>query len=414
MDINRILSENREYIRQELTCHLQNLIRIDTRTALGREIEAARYLKSRLDQAGIDAAIFEPAAGKGSVIAFLPGSSSSLPPLLLLSHLDTADWQEGDWSYPPLSGQFRQGYIWGRGAIDCKGLAILWLVICRLIKKSGITPLRTILFAATADEESGGRWGVQWLLDHTSLLKNIGYVLSEGGGWAVKFGKRQFFTCQTGEKGLMQVEAGQGAKIQKRLGKEIRHTHSPSIDMLAENVLSGQPGFYRLLSRPPLFREKILSWLQCRERVKINIPELFRPVTVSPGASSASSVLLRISPAVDERLLLNLSPQLVHDGIFEPPMESSLHTELFHLMQRVVREQDPSYTLLPYITPGYSDNRFFRKLGIPTYGFFPLEDGSAITRIHQANERVYLPALEKSFRMLFSLIIRTVLSPSIK
>lgn len=408
MNINQVLSENKEYIRQELLFHLQNLIRMDTRTIVKREIEAARYLKSRFDQIGIDAAIVEPIAGKGSIIASLPGNGS-LPPLLLLSHLDTADWREGDWSYPPISGQFCHEYIWGRGALDCKGLTSLWLVICKLIKRLGLIPQRTIIFAATADEESGGGWGTQWVLEHTALLKHVGYVLSEGGGSAVKFGKRNFFTCQTGEKGLIQIKASHAVKIKKRLEKEISYQYSPSMEMLMQNILSGQHFFYRLLSFPPLWREKILSWLQFQETVKMDIPELFRPVTILPNSLSAASALLRISPAVDWQLLFNVYPELEHDDVFELPTESSLHTELFKLIQPVVREHDPSYTLLPYITPGYSDNRFFRKRGIPAYGFFPLDNFSPITTIHQANERIYLPSLEKSFRILFSLISRTVL-----
>ncbi|WP_214658882.1 M20/M25/M40 family metallo-hydrolase [Candidatus Formimonas warabiya] len=372
-----------------------------------REIVAAEYLKKQLAEVGIEAGIVEPLAGKGSMIAFLPGTGS-LPPLLLLSHLDTADWQEADWSYPPLSGQFCADSIWGRGAIDCKGLTSVWLTIFKLIKILGLIPQRTIIFAATADEESGGYWGTQWILEHTTLLKNIGYVLSEGGGYAVKFGKRKFFTCQTGEKGLIQVKASQAAGIKKTLRQELRYPHSPSREMFVKNVLSGQNVIYRLLSLHPLWREKILSWLQDRNVSKMDIHAFLSPI-INCAGDSPSTRWLRISPRVNEQHLRDLCLEWESCCIFEPPTESSLDTELFQLIQTVTKEDHPSSDILPYITPGYSDNRFFRKRGIPTYGFFPLDDLSPITTMHQANERICVPSLVKSVRILLSLIQRFAL-----
>jgi acetylornithine deacetylase/succinyl-diaminopimelate desuccinylase-like protein len=140
--------------------------------------------------------------------------------------------------------------------------------------------------------------------------------------------------------------------------------------------------------------------------VRIIISELFRPVTVSPHGRS--SLLLRISPPLDDQLFSRIC-QLAPDGICEPPTESSLQTELFRLIQRAVREQAPSSAVLPYITPGYSDNRFFRRRNIPSYGFFPLDEYTPVTTIHQANERISLSALEKSFAILFTLILRFAL-----
>ncbi len=137
---------------------LKDLIKIDTRTSISNETAAALYLKNVCNHLSIPCEIIEPVKGKGSIIAHVPGRDRSKAELLLLSHLDTAEF--GDltkWRFHPCAAVEHQGRIFGRGAIDCKGLVSLGISILIHLRKHNLQPERGIILAAVADEETGGQ-----------------------------------------------------------------------------------------------------------------------------------------------------------------------------------------------------------------------------------------------------------------
>lgn len=354
-NIDRLLTEQQSWIERELLEHLQQLIRLDSRTALARETQVARYLAAQLTAAGIRHELVEPIPGKGSVVAFLDGDDSEepLPALLLLAHTDTADWQEREWWHPPLGGEYRGGFVWGRGAIDCKGLAAIWLVLLLLAAKLKLHVQRPIVFAAVADEEAGGKHGTRYLLEHTQLLQSVGHVLGEGGGFPAAFGGSWYLTCQTGER----VEATGGTRC----------FHSASTGEFCRRVFAEQKSVYRWLAAVPFFWSMLLSRLQALAPTRLDLAGLFQAGRLS---------------------------------------ETQWRLPLFSLICDQVKRLPTFIDVLPYVTPGYSDNRFFRDRGIPTYGFFPLQDTKAIMTTHRANERVSLMELSTAFYILFQVVGR--------
>ncbi len=358
--LDQLLAEQQAWIERELLEHLQQLIRLDSRTAVAQETQIARYLADQLAAAGIRHELVEPMPGKGTVVAFLDGEESEVPQssLLLLAHTDTAGWVEQEWLHPPLGGVFQNGFIWGRGAIDCKGLAVIWLVMLLLASRLKLRAQRPIVFAAVSDEETGGRHGAQYLLEHTRLLQDVGFVLGEGGGYPVVFGKQRYLTCQTGENGPAD---GRGGRTTDRSHR------SSSVHEFSRRVFAGQKSFYRVLSAVPRLWPVLLSRLQESAPVRVDLKALFQ--------------------AGDQP-------------------ETDWQTHLFALLAERAARQPAVANVVPYITPGWSDNRFFRARGIPTYGFFPLLDEKAVLTVHQANERVALADLSAAFHILFQVVGR--------
>lgn len=363
MQLDKLLVEHQAWIQEELLRHLQQLLRLDSRTALARETEIARYLATELAAASIGCEVVEPVHGKGSTIAFLgrEGTGRREPSLLLLSHTDTAGWDERQWQYPPLSGLFQDGHIWGRGAVDCKGLVTIWLVVLLLAARCKLWPERPIVFAAVADEEAGGKYGAGWLMEYTSFFQDVGFVLGEGGGYPVFFGGRRYLTCQTGEQGPAVAAYGSSGQLPDS------YSNTDVVHDFCQRVLAGQKWPYRWLAAWPGLWPRGLSRLQAAAPVRVNLDILFHTNS---------------SPATDCR------------------------TELFQLIAEQVAQGEEAVAVLPYVTPGISDNRFFRNSGIPAYGFFPLRDEEAIRTIHQANERIALADLVMAFNILFQVVSR--------
>src|SRR3989442_13386034 len=165
----------------EATALLSQYLRINTTNPPGNEIAAARWLAEVLRRDGIEAQIFEPAPGKANLYARLPGDGSA-PPLILLNHMDVVLASPEYWTVDPFSGVIKDGYVWGRGALDMKGEAIAQLMTLLVMKRAHVPLKRDIIFLATADEEIGARVGAAWIVDQQAdLVKDAEFLLNEGG-----------------------------------------------------------------------------------------------------------------------------------------------------------------------------------------------------------------------------------------
>jgi len=198
----------------ELIAGLRDLIRIRTVNPPGDEIRAARHLKALLADAGIPSTVVEPFPGRGSIVARLRGDGTGGAPLLLLSHLDVVPAPGGGWTHDPFGGDLADGYVWGRGAIDMKGMVAMEVAVMRLLaaetRAAGRDPAgdpvpgltRDVIFASTADEEAGGVHGAGWMVEeHPDWLAAAG-ALNECGGVAVIVAGTRLWPIQVAEKGF--------------------------------------------------------------------------------------------------------------------------------------------------------------------------------------------------------------------
>ncbi|RLF20366.1 MAG: hypothetical protein DRM97_07725, partial [Thermoprotei archaeon] len=189
-----------EFTGEDIAQFLSELIRIDTSNPPGNELEAAKLVAEKLREYGIESVILESEPKRGNVIARVRGREEG-PTVLLLSHLDVVPAKPEEWKVHPFSGEIKNGFVWGRGALDCKGgVAVEMFTLIQLAKEEAIKG--TLVFAATADEEKGGLKGVKWLLENRPDLIKADYVINEGGGFEIPVNGRSIFTVQTAEKGV--------------------------------------------------------------------------------------------------------------------------------------------------------------------------------------------------------------------
>src|SRR5919107_94408 len=198
-----------ERAQAEVAELLSDLIRIDTTntgdtsTSAG-ERTAAEWVAGKLDEVGIASEIFESEPGRASLVARLEGTDSSRPPLLIHGHLDVVPAEPAEWSVHPFSGEERDGYVWGRGAVDMKDMDAMTLALVRDWARTGVQPPRDIVLAFVADEEAGGKLGARYLVDeHPDLFEGCTEAISEVGGFSITVrGDLRLYLVQTAEKGL--------------------------------------------------------------------------------------------------------------------------------------------------------------------------------------------------------------------
>jgi acetylornithine deacetylase/succinyl-diaminopimelate desuccinylase-like protein len=193
---------------------VSRLIRFDTtntgelETTKG-EAECAHWVAAQLEDVGYQVEYLESGApGRGNVFARLKGTDSSRGALLIHGHLDVVPAEPAEWSVHPFSGAVEDGYVWGRGAVDMKDMVGMMIVIARHFRRSGIVPPRDLVFAFVADEENGGKYGSQWLVDNRpDLFEGITEAIGEVGGFSLTVprrdgGERRLYLIETAEKSM--------------------------------------------------------------------------------------------------------------------------------------------------------------------------------------------------------------------
>jgi len=149
-------------------------------TSHGHEIDALRPIAARFEGAGVHAQLIEAAPGRGNLVARFPGSGAKKP-LLLLAHIDVVPIEGQPWTVPPFHTTEKDGFIYGRGVSDDKGMASAFVAIGLGIAHDHVDHSRDIIIALTSGEETDGM-GIRWLLDHRRELVDAELALNEGGG----------------------------------------------------------------------------------------------------------------------------------------------------------------------------------------------------------------------------------------
>jgi acetylornithine deacetylase/succinyl-diaminopimelate desuccinylase-like protein len=424
-----------------------DLIRIDTTntgdpaTVVG-EREAADYVAGKLIEVGYEVERVESGApGRDNVFARLPGADPSRGALLIHGHLDVVPADASEWSVHPFSGVVRDGYLWGRGAVDMKDMVGMILAVARRFKRDGIVPPRDLVFAFLADEEAGGKFGSQWLADNRpDLFQGCTEAIGEVGGFSLTLNTRQgdpvrLYLVETAEKGMawMRLRArgkpGHGSFLHEdnavttlaaavaRLGAHrfplvVTDTVRQFMDTVAritgaefaEDDLEGALGKLGPLSR--------MVGATLRDTANPTMLEAGYKVNVIP--SSAEAVVdCRVLPGrqadfereVDELI----GPDVSREWITHlPAWQSSFDTDLVAAMSTALRAEDAEAETVPYMLAAGTDAKAFsEKLGIRCYGFAPLRlppDLDFASLFHGIDERVPVDSLRFGARVLDRLL----------
>ena len=434
-------------ITEEATELLRAYVQIDTSNPPGKELAAARFLGKRLGEEGLEVIILESQAERGNLICRMRGKGQE-PGLILLHHMDVVPAEADRWRYPPFSGLTVKGEIWGRGTQDCKSLGIVQLLAFLLLKREGQRPRRDIIYLATADEENGGKWGVEWLLQHHPELLKAGFLLNEGGGLGIPLESKHIYTCQTAEKGVswfkltFRGQPGHGSiphedncieKMARAISRissyrsPIRKT--PTTEQFIRGIAEELPFpkswmMTGLLYRPfAEFMRRRIPDASLRRMAQAIFRNTFVP-TVTQGGERTNVVPSECFCHVDGRTLPGISKEMIEDeirGILAdcrdyrlewlqtfPASESSMDTPLYSSIGRALKKVDPKSKLIPEMLPGATDSRFFRQRGIVAYGFQPLAPGENpseyLGRIHGHDERISKENLKFGIQVLYQIL----------
>ncbi|GLY30459.1 M20/M25/M40 family metallo-hydrolase [Kineosporia sp. NBRC 101731] len=400
------------------------------------ESPAAGWLAGLLEAEGIEHELLEAAPGRVSLIARLPAATPGNGSITLLSHSDVVPVVRGDWDLDPFAADVVDGYLYGRGVLDLKGLGIAQLTTMILLHRLRVPLAREVRLVVAADEETGGTYGAHWLLENRPELLATSLVLGEGAFSPVDAvpGGGTLHTLAVAEKGYLELElsvdgtphhAGMPdpdsapALLVRALQRILDQPEPARITeptaRLCAVLAESESGLHRALLRRPALLQRIgggplrknpLIAAMITQTCALTVLSSGYKANVVPGRATAT-LSLRLLPggtpeAVVERLQkVAREPRLqIRTVMHKAPYESSFTTADFELLTGALHQLDPSARTAPILSPGASDARFWRAAGVPAFGWVPFPLPAAdIHGMHGSNERVALDAFRDGLRL---------------
>jgi acetylornithine deacetylase/succinyl-diaminopimelate desuccinylase-like protein len=388
---------------------LQRYLRIDTSNPPGNETAGARFLVDELLMRGIRAELIESAPGRGNVYARLKGRRSG-EGLLLLHHIDVVPASPEGWKAPPFAGALWLDMLVGRGALDMKSVGIAQLEAFTAVARAGRPPERDVVFLAVADEETGGKLGTAWLLEHRpDVFEGIRYALNEGGVTEMDREQVSYFAIETGTKQFVELRAHAPARDAL---ERARIALEPWIDPFDVDAVTPElRQYFRTVAPIRRVGEELFNDVDgAVEKGKVwNLAAPYRALAqntlgvyaIEPETGGfAMRVVMHNLPQADpwERiawLRKTLAPYRVTvevRDVMGPTRVSSTATPFYRLLVEEARAiHKPTRIgslLLPWAT---NDSRYLRARGIHAYGIWPFKvDYFQTIGIHAVDERIRL------------------------
>lgn len=421
---------------------LAEYLRIDTTNPPGNESAGVTYLAAILDAAGIAYQTAESAPGRGNLWARLEGGDE--PALVLLHHIDVVSADPRYWQVEPLSGAIRDGYVWGRGALDMKGIGIAQLQAFLALHASGRRLNRDVILVASADEEAGGAFGAGWLIEHhPEIFDGVGFLLNEGGS-GTRLADDVVFTVEVTQKVPLWLrltargQPGHGSTPQSatavtrllRAGDRLAQTaFPPRVIPPVRSLFEGLAPYQNetLAARyanldAAVTDDTFLRYLQLTDPGAHALLRNTCSITRLAGSDKINVVPTEASMEIDCRLLPDQDVEAfiadLNTVINDPnvdvetlmaftPAVSRSDTPLFQVIEAAVARQHRGARVLPGVLTGFTDSHFFRDLGIASYGFGPFvvpqEDRGGV---HGNDERLGVDAMIDGTRLMIDVLTR--------
>ena len=415
---------------------LQQYLAINTVNPPGNEFRGVAFLTNILEEAGIPFETVESAPGRGNIWARLKGGNK--PALILLHHIDVVPADAKYWDVPPLSGEIRDDYIYGRGAIDTKGLGIAQLSSFLALKDSGQKLNRDVIYMATADEEAGGFYGAGWLLENRpEIFEGVGYLVNEGGS-AMLLGDIPAFNIEVTQKVPLWLRLtatdipGHGSaprvtssvKRILRAGARIADTQfkrraTPEVQTYFSALAPFQDGQRQVMMSDismAVDNNAFMFTLQIEEPWQAALLSNTCSLTTLKGSNKINVVPSTAELELDCRLLPDQDPEqflselvtIINDDNIEitrimgfTPAISKTDTPLYEAIEKSATKNMENAVLIPSVSTGFTDSHFFRDVGIVSYGFAPfLYLESEATGVHGNNERISIENLRRGTKIM--------------
>ena len=384
-------------VASEVVAHAQELIRLRTVNPPGDEAVVAQYLAASLARAGIESTLIETAPGRAAVRAALHARRATAGAVMLVAHMDTVGVEEAAWSVPPFAAEIRDGYLYGRGAIDDKGMLavnlVTMLVLARDIAARELTLARDVVFLATPDEETGGAAGMEWLVRNAPQALQAEYAINEGGRVRV---------APDGSRTVLLQVAEKSSHIVTITARGVAgHAGVPRADNAIVALGRALAAIGEFASDPA----HGVSPTILQAGFKSNVIPADATATLNARTRPGESVDAVVAEL--RRLVANPAVEVRVTERGDEAPASSDETPMYTAIADSARAIDPGVTVMPYVSNGVTDSARLRLLGVQAYGVLPfpltLEDEG---RMHGADERVPIDALAYGVRLVHGAVRR--------
>ena len=428
---------------------LRDLIRLDTTNPPGNEGPAAELLRSALDAAGLATTIHTSASGRPTIVGRLEGPTDR-PALVLVSHTDVVAVEPDSWSHDPFAAEIDRGYMWGRGALDMKGIAVMHAAAITALAATREAGRREVIFVSFADEEAGGNEGAAAILQSTPGSLGFGdgrpapEALGEGAFGLTGVIDQPLMPIVVGEKTAvwLDLEArgmpGHGAlppaqqapfnlarAVTKICGHRDTRVHPvmrEQFRILGERASGPRSAVFRALGSPgatPVARG-LKRQLRNAGAIAALLSDTLTPTRLEAGykhnvvpGDARASLDCRLLPDTDvddlirklertcKRYGVTITEKARHAGPVSP------HTDLFGIISSVSDKMQERPIAVPSLTSGMTDLRYLRRRGAIAYGWVPLVlDAELLATIHGHDERVEVAAFERAATAMTEVVLR--------
>jgi acetylornithine deacetylase/succinyl-diaminopimelate desuccinylase-like protein len=427
-------------LQDEAVARLQEYIRINTTNPPGNESQAMKFFADIFTKEGIPFQTAESASGRGNIWARLTGGSQ--PALLLLSHMDVVPADPKFWSVDPFAATVKDGYIWGRGALDTKSLGIVELEAFLALHRAKVPLDRDVIFMATADEEAGAAYGAGWVVEHhPESFKGVGFVLNEGGGGSDDSGRREFGIEVTQKVPYwFKLTAsdvprhGSEPPVASAVNRLIRSLYRLQTYEFAPRIIPAVDTYFKgvAATAPPQWKDafsnmaktvqdrNLLLRLQTEYPEKAALTRNTCSITMLTGSPKVNVIPPTAEAQLDCRLLpdqdvdafkrelgdaLNDSGIKIDQLLGFTPAVSSTDNALYGAMVSVTKAHYPDASIVPSVSTGFTDSHFFRDRGIASYGYAPFVIPQADeSGVHGNNERISIENMRTGTQMMVEIV----------
>jgi acetylornithine deacetylase/succinyl-diaminopimelate desuccinylase-like protein len=427
-------------LRDETAQMLSQYLRINTSNPPGNELATAQWLKDVLAKEGIEGQILDTAElghGRANFYARLKGTGQGKA-IALVHHMDVVPVSRQYWSVDPFAGLIKDGYVWGRGALDMKGQGIMELMTVIALKRSGVPLKRDIVFIGNADEESDGLGARTFVERHRDLLADVEYLITEGGDVRVENGKPRWFGLGVGEKQVywqklvVKGKSSHGsvptpdnpvphlARVLTRIAAwETPVRLTPAVDRFFKAQAQAETGEHRRWladAATALKSRRGRAWLLSEPERNALLRNTISP-TVLVGSNKTNTIPAEASAELDIRLLpdqdtLSFRRELLRViadtgvtlsliGDIPRRFSAPLDTELARAIEATGKRLLPGVPFATAVGVGASDRPYYASAGIICYGIDPylveLEEGRR--EVHGNDERISLENIEFGLKL---------------
>ena len=417
----------------------QEMIRIPSVNhgeGLGDEKAMAEYVAKKLTEVGIKSELIETAPNRVNVVARVEGADQNRPGLVLHGHIDVVPANAADWSVDPFSGVIKDGFIWGRGAVDMKDMDAMILATVRMWQRIGYKPPRNILLVFFADEEAGSNYGSRWLVKHRpEIFDGYSEAVSEVGGFSVTItGEHRLYLIEAAQKGIQWMKltakgtAGHGSFINQdnavtKISDAVARIGAyewPQLETKTSNF------FFRKIAEltgdkydPKNFKPLLRHLGDAVRMLGATISNTANPTMLEAGykvnvipQSASAMVDGRFLPGHENQLQETIK-KLAGDEIEieiltrDIALEVEFAGPLVKAMCDAISGEDSAGIPVPYLMSGGTDNKALHDLGIVGYGFSPLKlpkDLDFFALFHGVDERVPIDGLKFGVRVLYEFL----------